>query len=60
MFWVDDEIVESFEKISSDQNFYINSDGNVVICFDKYEVAPGAQGSPEFVIPNELIADILK
>ena len=50
----------AFKGIKKDQNFYINNDGLLVICFDKYEVAAGAQGSPEFVIPNEIIKDILK
>lgn len=61
MFWVeDDEFTEGFKSIKKDQNFYINSDGNLVICFDKYEVAAGAQGSPEFVIPNGVIKNIIK
>lgn len=61
MFWVsDDEFVEGFKNIAEDQSFYINNDGNIVICFAKYEVAAGAQGVPEFVIPNEVVADILK
>ena len=61
MFWVeDDEFTEGFKSIKQDQNFYINSDGNLVICFDKYEVAAGAQGSPEFVIPHKVIKNILK
>lgn len=60
MFWVDaDEFSGGFEGISPQQNFYINSDGNLVICFDKYEVAAGAQGCPEFVIERSAIADIL-
>ncbi len=32
------------------QEFYINENNNVVIVFDKYEVAPGSMGSPEFEI----------
>lgn len=61
MFWIDSEtdVFETFDKIKADQNFYINSDGNIVICFDKYDVAAGAQGSPEFIIPHDVIADIL-
>ena len=59
MFWVGDTEIEGFEKIADDQKFYINNDGNIVICFQKYEVAAGAQGTPEFVIPNDVIADIL-
>lgn len=50
----------AFKKIKEDQNFYIDSDGQLVICFDKYEVAAGAQGSPEFIIPKNVIKDILK
>lgn len=49
-----------FTKIRPDQNFYINSQDQLVICFDKYEIAPGSSGSPEFVIPSEVIASILK
>lgn len=39
-----------FETISKEQNFYINSDGNVVIVFEKYEIAPGFMGNVEFEI----------
>ena len=56
----DNEFFEGFKSIKPNQNFYINSDGKLVICFDKYEVAAGAQGSPEFVIPDEVIKDIRK
>ena len=31
-------------------NFYINADGNPVVCFEKYEVSPGFMGVQEFVI----------
>ena len=50
----------AFKQIKPDQNFYINDKGELVICFDKYEVAAGAQGSPEFIIPNDIIKDIIK
>lgn len=62
LFWIDGEenVFDGFKAIKPEQNFYINDDGNLVICFDKYEVAAGAQGSPEFVIPQEIIAEILK
>lgn len=39
-----------FETISEEQNFYINSAGNVVIVFEKYEIAPGFMGNVEFEI----------
>ena len=56
----DNEFFEGFKSIKPNQNFYIPSDGKLVICFDKYEVAAGAQGSPEFVIPDKVIKDIRK
>lgn len=48
-----------FEKILKEQSFYINSEGKLVISFDKYEVAPGYMGIVQFVIPTDIIADIL-
>ena len=61
-FWIgnEDEFVEGFEKIKEDQNFFINDAGNIVICFDKYEVAPGAYGCPEFEIPQKVVKNIIK
>lgn len=60
MYWVNDGDVSQFKTIKSDQNFYLNDRGNIVICFDKYEVAAGAQGSPEFEIPPSVIRHIRK
>lgn len=51
--------MEIFDKISENQNFYINAEGKLVISFNKYEVAPGYMGVVEFVIPTEVISDIL-
>lgn len=45
----------NFEKIKADQTFYINKDGKLVILFNKYEVAPGYMGTPEFEIPTDII-----
>ncbi|GLI19362.1 anti-sigma-V factor RsiV [Tepidanaerobacter syntrophicus] len=63
IYWVsgveDEDLIELFEKISKDQNFYINNDGKLVICFDKYEVAPGYMGVQEFIIPTEVISNVL-
>jgi len=62
-YWVavpgEELLAEPFEKIAKDQNFYINPEGKLVIAFDKYEVAPGSMGTVEFVIPTEVVADIL-
>ena len=63
IYWVDgieqDGLIERFDKISEEQSFYISSEGKLVISFDKYEVAPGYMGIAEFVIPTEIISDIL-
>lgn len=51
--------VEDFETIEAEQNFYINEDNKLVIVFDEYEVAPGYMGASEFVIPTDVIEDLL-
>ena len=52
-YWLDSDISEwNFTEIAQDQNFYWNADGDLVIVFDEYEVAPGFMGCPEFVIPE--------
>lgn len=60
-YWVEGEenAIDPFDKISSEQSFYINPEGKLVISFDKYEVAPGYMGTPEFIIPSETISEIL-
>lgn len=51
---------DDFDKIKEDQNFYINENGNLVIAFDEYEVAPGYMGTVSFEIPKDVTASILK
>lgn len=50
---------DGFSSIGANPQFYINDKGNIVICFDKYQYAPGATGSPEFEIPRSVIAPYL-
>lgn len=63
IFWVEgadlDFSFDPFEQIAKDQNFYINSDGKLVTSFNKYEVAPGYMGVIEFVIPTDILAEVL-
>ncbi len=54
-----DEPIEGFKQIKPDQNFYIDNEGKLVILFDKYEVAPGFMGTPQFTIPTNIIQDLL-
>lgn len=39
-----------FAGISEDVKFYINKNNHPVIVFDRYEIAPGSSGEPEFEI----------
>lgn len=60
-YWVDSDMPEmDFKAINKDQGFYINQNNELVICFDKYEVAPGYMGLVEFVIPQEILKPIIK
>lgn len=44
-----------FEGIENEyQNFYINSNGNVVIVFEKYEITPGYMGIQGFEIDKKI------
>lgn len=45
--WVEDV---KFKTITPETGFYINEKGNPVICFEKYEIAPGYMGTCEFEI----------
>lgn len=42
--------IDGFKTVDENTNFYINADGNPVVCFEKYEVSPGFMGVQEFVI----------
>lgn len=59
-YWVEPGDIAPFEQIRSDQQFYVNNDGKLVILFDKYEVAPGYMGNPLFVIDTQLLAPVLQ
>lgn len=52
--------VDNTFKIKKDQPFYINDKGELVICFDEYEVAPGSAGLVEFVIPSNIVSKLMK
>lgn len=47
-FWLDD-----WAGVDENTKFYLNEAGNPVIVFEKYEIAPGAAGQPEFEIGKE-------
>lgn len=55
-YWLDTapETGQVFETISPRQDFYIDEDGILVICFDEMEAAPMYMGRLEFRIPEEV------
>lgn len=57
IYFLDDEDMPefNFQGITEQTNFYFNENGELVIAFDEYEVAPGYMGAPEFVIPQEIV-----
>ncbi len=60
-YFLDAEFEEwEFTNIDKDQNFYFADNGNLVIVFDKYEVAPGSMGTPEFEINKSIYENYLK
>lgn len=59
-YWLDDEIEDwNFRAIDADQPYYVNESGELVISFDKYDVAPGYMGSVSFVIPEDVVSGII-
>lgn len=60
IYWTDEaEFGWSFVTLDAEHNFYWDENGDLVIAFDKYEVAPGAMGTPEFTISRSIIEDLL-
>lgn len=55
----DDMPGDGFEQIQSDQDFYFNEDGEIVIEFDEYEVSPGYMGIVSFTIPESVTGTLL-
>ncbi|RTR27823.1 DUF3298 domain-containing protein [Robertmurraya yapensis] len=58
-YWLEPSEPDGFKSISKDQEFYINADNQLVISFDEFEVAPGYMGVVEFVIPTDVVADVV-
>ncbi len=60
-YFIDGEMPGSdFEQIDDNADFYFNKDGQLVITFDEYEVAPGSMGTVEFVIPDSVTGSLYK
>lgn len=48
-----------FKTLSEDADFYFDADGNLVILFDEYEVAPGYMGAVSFTIEQDVFKTLL-
>ena len=46
----DNSLKAALKNVPSYHHWYLNDANQLVIVFDKYEVAVGAMGNPEFVI----------
>ena len=60
VYWCQKNDNPRFKGISKNQSYYINKQGELVICFDQFEVAPGYMGNPTFTIKNDLLDDYFK
>ena len=61
IYWLDDSVIgKDSVAVTPEHHFFWNENGDLVIVFDKYEVAPGAMGTPEFTVDKALISDMLK
>lgn len=59
-YWIDseDDQDSDFSRIRDDQDFYIDDEGRLVICFNELEAAPMSMGTVEFTIPDKVLAPI--
>lgn len=58
VYWLEDTVIgKDLVFLNDNHNFYWNENGDLVIPFDKYEVAPGIMGTPEFTIPRDILKD---
>ena len=60
-YWIDseDDPESDFSRIREDQDFYIDDEGRLVICFNELEAAPMSMGTVEFIIPDKVLAPIM-
>lgn len=49
-----------FQGLSGEESYYFNANGELVISFDEYEVAPGYMGAVSFTIPKEVTGELSK
>ena len=45
---------EDFKGLTGDESYYFNENGELVIAFNEYDVAPGYMGAVQFTIPSSV------
>ena len=53
-FILSEEMPSGFDKVTAENNFYLNDNNEIVVVFDEYDVAPGYMGVVEFIIPRDV------
>lgn len=67
VYWIDEESDESdmmldwddlLADVGNNNQYRIDENGDLVIVFNKYDIAPGYMGNPEFVIPLDVVMEM--
>lgn len=54
------DVKEILSSITDDQSFYMSKNGDIIIVFNSYEIAPYTSGVIEFTIPHHILKPYLK
>ena len=61
VYFCDSDMPETdFKSLTGEESYYFSESGELVICFDEYEVAPGYMGAVSFNIPIDITGDLSK
>lgn len=59
VYFLDSDIPgDDFAGLTGDESYYFDQNGELVVTFDEYEVAPGYMGAVKFVIPKSVTGDL--
>ncbi|HIT64419.1 MAG TPA: DUF3298 domain-containing protein [Candidatus Ventrimonas merdavium] len=59
-YFLDSDMPDTdFKGLTGQESFYFSQEGELVIVFDEYQVAPGYMGAVTFTIPKEVTGDLL-
>lgn len=59
IYYLDSDMPEQdFKGLTGEESFYFSQNGELVVAFDEYQVAPGYMGAVEFAIPAEVTGNL--